>query len=171
MPVKRRAEKRRLDPELHRDIWTSVLESGRDFFRELRSIGVALMNMAGPIGMRLPLPGKSLASTSPQPAPPTCRKPGASGNSAAHGRLTMPIKRRLDKSRRLDDYRWQQLLEGPDATLFAGIGYLAGLSGGMFDRMCAEEQAIVLAAMRKDWAIHGPALMEWWNAGEADRER
>ena len=46
----------------------------------------------------------------------------------------MPAKQRIAKTRVFDDYRRQQLLEGPDACLLAGVGYLARISEPTFDR-------------------------------------
>ena len=67
----------------------------------------------------------------------------------------------------LDDYRRLQLLEGPDAVLLAGVGYLHSLAVGPFDRAPAADQATVLAEMEADWRVHGPALLAWWNEGDA----
>ena len=67
----------------------------------------------------------------------------------------MPIKRRANKSRRLDEFRVQQLLEGPDACLIAGVGYL---TAGTFAAMSPAEQERAMAQMRQDWQIHGPML-------------
>ncbi len=80
----------------------------------------------------------------------------------------MPIKRRLGKARHLDDYRRQQLLEGPDAVLLAGVGYLAPISTATFDRASPEEQAAVLAEMREDWMRYGAEMMVRWRAGEQE---
>ena len=78
----------------------------------------------------------------------------------------MPIKRRAGKAHVFEDYHRQQLLEGPDACLLAGVGYLARISEPTFDRAPAEEQAAVLEDMRKDWARYGADLMTWWRSGE-----
>ena len=64
----------------------------------------------------------------------------------------------------LDDYRRQQLIEGPDECLIAGVGYLTGRK--WFREMTEAEQAEVLTEMERDWRVHGPDLMAWWNAGE-----
>lgn len=40
MPVKKRADKRRMSYQQYWDIWSIVLASGRDFFGELPGIGV-----------------------------------------------------------------------------------------------------------------------------------
>ena len=42
MPVKRRTAKRRLDPAAEVAIWESVFDSGRDFFDDLKDLGVPL---------------------------------------------------------------------------------------------------------------------------------
>jgi hypothetical protein len=80
----------------------------------------------------------------------------------------MPVKRRIRKARAFDDYHRQQLLEGPDACLLAGVGYLHSLSVGSFDRASPEEQAGVLEEMRADWARHGAEMMVRWRAGERE---
>jgi hypothetical protein len=78
----------------------------------------------------------------------------------------MPVKQRIAKARQFDDYRRQQLLEGPDAVLLADVGYLHSISVGSFDRASPEEQAVVLDEMRADWARYGADLMTWWRSGE-----
>ncbi len=78
----------------------------------------------------------------------------------------MPAKKRIGKARGLDDDKRQQLLEGPDAVLLAGAGYLDRLDVGSFGLAPAEDQAAVLAEMREDWATFGPDLMAWWRSGE-----
>ena len=80
----------------------------------------------------------------------------------------MPVKQRRRKARAFDDYHRQQLLEGPDAVLLAGVGYLHSLSVGSFDGASPEEQAAVLAEMRADWQRHGREMMERWRAGESE---
>lgn len=77
----------------------------------------------------------------------------------------MPVKRTVSKrSRRLDDYRRQQLLDGPDASLLAGVGYLRAAAS--FDQMSADDQAQAMADMARDWAVHGAELMAWWRLGK-----
>ena len=80
----------------------------------------------------------------------------------------MPVKQRLGKARAFSDYHRQQLLEGPDAVLLVGVGYLALTSAGHFHSSSPAEQAAVLAEMRGDWARYGPAMMERWNRGERE---
>ena len=77
----------------------------------------------------------------------------------------MPVKRRSAKARHLDEFHVEQLLEGPDATLFAGAGYLHSLSVGSFSRASPEEQAVVLQEMREAWGRHGREMMGRWRAG------
>lgn len=43
MPVKRRATKRRVDPEREYEIWAVVLSGGYDFFNELPELGIAAL--------------------------------------------------------------------------------------------------------------------------------
>ena len=85
----------------------------------------------------------------------------------------MPVKRTLAKrSRRLDDYKRQQLLEGPDSVLLAAVGYLAPTRTLRFSEATPEEQAAILADMERDWLTHGPELMAWWKQGaDADLSR
>jgi len=78
----------------------------------------------------------------------------------------MPVKRRLDKRGGLDDYRRQELLEGPGGHQLAGVGYLGPFKAAAFDQLGPEDQASVMAAMRQDWADHGATLMVWWRSGE-----
>lgn len=40
MPVKRRIEKRRVDPRAEADAWRCMFDCGHDFFDDLRDIGV-----------------------------------------------------------------------------------------------------------------------------------
>ena len=61
----------------------------------------------------------------------------------------MPVKKRRGTARAFEDYHRQQLLEGPDAVLLAGVGYLA-LIRDHFHCSSPEDQEIVLAAMRAD---------------------
>ncbi len=78
----------------------------------------------------------------------------------------MPVKQRRGKARAFDDYHRQQLLEGPDAVLLAGVGYLWSIQGATFDQASPEEQAFVLAEMREDWQRYGREMMERWPRGE-----
>jgi hypothetical protein len=80
----------------------------------------------------------------------------------------MPAKRRIGKARGLHDYRRQQLLEGPDACLLAGVGYLWSIRGATFDQASPEEQAVALAEMREDWARYGREMLERWTRGERE---
>ena len=76
----------------------------------------------------------------------------------------MPIKQRRGKARAFDEYHREQLIGGPDTSLLAGVGYLAGRMK-WFRHMDDAERAEVLAEMEADWRIHGAELMKWWNAG------
>lgn len=80
----------------------------------------------------------------------------------------MPIKRRLDKRGGLDDYHRQQLLEGPDACLVVGVGYLARFPTVDFDALPEEQREAILADMRTDWTTYGAAMMVRWRAGERE---
>ena len=78
----------------------------------------------------------------------------------------MPVKRtRAKRRRRLDDYKRQQLLEGPDSVLLAAVGYLAPTRTLRFSETPPDEQAAILADMERDWLTHGPELMAWWKQG------
>ena len=76
----------------------------------------------------------------------------------------MPVKRSLIKaSRRLDEYKRQQLLLGPDSELLAGVGYLTAAT---FDAMSEADQAQALAEMKRDWRANREELLNWWNQGK-----
>ena len=78
----------------------------------------------------------------------------------------MPVKRTLAKrSRRLDDYKRQQLLEGPEELKLPGVGYLAG-RGRTLEALPLAVRAEVLAEMELDWTENKAELTAWWNAGE-----
>lgn len=74
----------------------------------------------------------------------------------------MPVKKRRSKGRAFDDYHIEQLIEGPDACLLAGVGYL---TAAQWDQMDGEAQAVAMQQMQDDWALHGPMLMDWWRQG------
>ena len=80
----------------------------------------------------------------------------------------MPIKRRVGKARQFDDYKRQQLLEGPDACLLAGVGYLHSISVGSFALASPKEQASVLEEMREEWALYGREMMDRWRRREPE---
>jgi hypothetical protein len=63
----------------------------------------------------------------------------------------------------IDDYKRQELVEGPGACLLAGVGYLPAQNAAT----PAEQDAAVEAA-RADWARYGADLLAWW-VGEDDR--
>lgn len=69
----------------------------------------------------------------------------------------MPMKRRTDKARRLDAYRAEQLIDGPEAALLAGTGYQRCK---WWRDMDAAERADVLAEMRRDWEAHRAELID-----------
>ena len=81
----------------------------------------------------------------------------------------MPVKQRIRKARTFDDYHRQQLLDGPDACLLAGVGYLAPyMSAPTFDRLAPEERAALLEDMRADWLRYGAEMMARWRAREPE---
>lgn len=74
----------------------------------------------------------------------------------------MPVKRTKAKcGRRLDEYRLQQLVDGPDACLLAGVGYL---TAGTFDAMSLDDKAATLDQMRDDWARQRDDVLHWWRS-------
>ncbi len=80
----------------------------------------------------------------------------------------MPVKQRTKKARPFDDYHRLQLLEGPDACLFAGHGYLAPFKAASIEHLDDEQRAALLEAMRADWMRYGPEMMVRWRAGERE---
>lgn len=66
----------------------------------------------------------------------------------------------------LDDYRKEQLIQGPNASLLAGVGYLTATRTASLEEAPPEAQALVLAEMERDWQQHGADLMAWWNLGK-----
>jgi hypothetical protein len=64
----------------------------------------------------------------------------------------------------LDDYKRYQLIQGPDALLLAGMGYLRRV--GSFNMMSEQDQAEVMTEMKADWEANRDELMAWWNAGK-----
>lgn len=82
----------------------------------------------------------------------------------------MPIKRRVNKGRDIDDLRLGELVEGPGSCLLAGAGYylhsdprfgFKSPSGenAFFWQASDEGKAIILAAMRADWDRVGAQLI------------
>ncbi len=78
----------------------------------------------------------------------------------------MPIKRRLNKGRHLDEYRTEMLRHGPEAMLLAGCGYLGEVMASHYSSATPEQQAAILDAMRDDWQRHRDRLLaeggDWW---------
>jgi hypothetical protein len=66
----------------------------------------------------------------------------------------MPIKRRIEKSRSIDNYKVEELLHGPGTGLLAGLGYSRRDFGGSYHNMKPDQQAAVIDAMRLDWEVH-----------------
>lgn len=89
----------------------------------------------------------------------------------------MPVKRRVAKSREIDELKISELIEGPGTCLLAGCGYylphngpgaVAGEAGGFFWELSQTGQKIVLERMRDGWSRHGKAVMAWWR-GETEQ--
>lgn len=78
----------------------------------------------------------------------------------------MPTKRRVGKAHLLDDYRRQQLLDGPDASSLGAMGYLGPFRAGTVARLTEAQYAEMLAAMRDDWGRFGGEMMDRWRRGE-----
>jgi len=78
----------------------------------------------------------------------------------------MPVKRRTGKAARLSDYHREQLRDGPEDHLLAGVGYMEGHASAVFSCANDAEKALILEQMRSDWARHGVNfLAEWRDAG------
>jgi hypothetical protein len=71
----------------------------------------------------------------------------------------------------LDDYRRQELLEGPGAALLAGVGYYPQVNAHELDHLPALVQAAARAEMLRDWDLHRTALIAWWTGLAEDAER
>lgn len=72
----------------------------------------------------------------------------------------MPVKRTLAKaSRRLDDHKIEQLLEGPERCLLAGVGYIGRM---FFWDMDHNQKAELLADIEVDWRENGERMVAWW---------
>ena len=78
----------------------------------------------------------------------------------------MPIKKRTDKGRHLDEYRREMLKDGPEAMLLAGCGYLGEVMASHFATATPAQQMVILEAMRADWERHHERLVAeggaWW---------
>lgn len=84
----------------------------------------------------------------------------------------MPIKKRIDKGRHLDEYRREMLRHGPEAMLLAGCGYLGEVMASHFATATPEQRATIIANMRADWQRHRDRLLaeggDWWTASFDD---
>lgn len=69
----------------------------------------------------------------------------------------MPIKRRRDKSRSLDQFKIRELHRGPGSCLLAGCGYW---EGDFYHRLDDEMQAMVRLDMREDWERHSATILQ-----------
>lgn len=70
----------------------------------------------------------------------------------------MPVKSRLPKGRIIDDFKRQQLIEGPDLQL-AGVGYFAPYNASSMADCTDEQQAEIMEAMRADWQRIGSRII------------
>jgi hypothetical protein len=84
----------------------------------------------------------------------------------------MPIKKRTDKGRHMDEYRREMLRDGPHAMLLAGCGYLGEVMASHFATATPEQRATIIANMRADWQRHRDRLLaeggDWWAASFDD---
>jgi hypothetical protein len=71
----------------------------------------------------------------------------------------MPIKKRIDKGRHLDEYRREMLKDGPHAMLLAGCGYLGEVMASHYATATPAQQKVILEAMRADWQRHRNRLL------------
>lgn len=80
----------------------------------------------------------------------------------------MPVKKRIAKGRDIDDFKLDELIEGPGTCLLAGGGYylphsgpgaVAGEAGGFFWELSPRGQEIVLERMRADWERLYPTVL------------
>jgi len=78
----------------------------------------------------------------------------------------MPIKKRTNKGRHLDEYRREMLKDGPEAMLLAGCGYLGEVMVSHYSRATTTQQKSILEAMRTDWQRNRDRLLaeggNWW---------
>ena len=81
----------------------------------------------------------------------------------------MPVKRRIDKSRKFDDDLIEDLFYGPGTCLINGIGYLGPHGDGFFRDKSPEVQAAILEQMRLDWELHSAKVLAAW-AGRSEHD-
>jgi len=82
----------------------------------------------------------------------------------------MPIKKRRQKARTLEDMKIEDLFYGPGTCLFNGEGYLGAHGDGIWSEKSEAVKAAVLAEMREDWFAYFPRVMAAWDA-RTDQER
>ena len=71
----------------------------------------------------------------------------------------MPVKKRLSKSRRMEQGEIDDMLHGPGQSLLAGTGYFRAEFGGYYHRIRPDQQQAMIDAMRIDWEIHHDRIM------------
>ena len=74
----------------------------------------------------------------------------------------MPVKRRTDKSRRLDDAKLYELKYGPGSFLLNGLGYMAEETAPVWGNVPPDRQAEILTAMEEDWQRYRHQVLDSW---------
>jgi len=72
----------------------------------------------------------------------------------------MPIKKRLDKARKLDGQHVEQFITG--LPLLAGTGWSEGIGTGGCGTWSTADWAEYDAAVKAGWHQHGAAVLRWW---------
>jgi hypothetical protein len=62
----------------------------------------------------------------------------------------MPVKKRTDKGRHLDEYRPEMLRDGPHAIPLAGCGYLGEVMVNHYAKATPMQQKVIPEARRAD---------------------
>lgn len=76
----------------------------------------------------------------------------------------MPIKKRVDKSRKLDSYKIDELHYGPGTCLLAGLGYHGPYHKGLRDADLEQDSETILAEMNADWRRYSRTVMDAWHS-------
>lgn len=80
----------------------------------------------------------------------------------------MPVKKRVAKSRDIDELKIAELIEGPGTCLLAGMGYylphngpgaIEGDAGGFWWEITPAGQTVVLDRMQADWRRIGASII------------
>ena len=76
----------------------------------------------------------------------------------------MPVKRRIEKSRKIDAMKIKELHYGPGTCLLAGCGYYVPGSQKFYFDHSEQEQDEIVEWMREDWTRHHRQVMASWEA-------